>query len=159
MSAYVNFYLRVNENFAPLGSYSRSSQIYKIMGAYLPWEKIVALDVSTLQRFRSEVEDILHFTQKDKDRGIAKCKSIMDAANTPLEEKLSAVANIEDNLKELDEYIEELNDAISIFSFFIGMIEDFKYYPSEYCSFKGDADHYLYAGIEAIGSIENIVEE
>lgn len=156
MSSYVNFYLRINENFAPIGSWSRSNQMYQVWQHILPYEKIMPLTYSRISDMIYELETSAARMKEAKTKDEASIKMIMDAANTSLEEKLNIVADIQSNFEDMDQYIDEINFTADTLRVFLNMIEDFKY--SDEVVFDNDADHYIYAGIEAYGRIENIID-
>ena len=157
MSSYVNFYLRVNENFAPIGSWSRSNEIYQVMQYKVPYEKIRPLTSKEISSIIHELEDSAARIERAKAKDQESIKMIMDAANTSLDEKLEAVGQIESNFEEMDAYISEVNFAADTLRVFFNMIDDFKY--SDELVFDNDYNHYIYAGIEAYGRMEDVVNE
>ena len=46
MSAYMSFFIRANDSFYPIGTYSRSTAIYEMFGmrAGVPWEQIIPIN-------------------------------------------------------------------------------------------------------------------
>ena len=158
MSAYVNFYLRVNDNFAPIGSFSRSSVIYEMTNSDLPWEKMKPIKKSTLDDWVKDIETKSQHLAKMKKENEDKCAQIMTIANNPLEEKLDAVASIERDCDEINECIEECTCAIHTFLCFYDMIEDYQYSGDE-DQFENDYNHYIYAGIEVSGKLENVAAD
>lgn len=157
MSSYVNFYLRINDNFAPIGNYSRSSVMYEVMRDVVPYDKIVALRSNQITEIIHNLEKKMAKLKKDKENDQATCDKIMRIANNTIEEKLSAIAEIESNLDEMDSYIDEVNFTINTLQVFLNMIDDFRYRDD--CGFDNDYFHYIYAGIESFGRIENVVNE
>ena len=152
MSSYVNFYLRINDLFVPVGSYSRSSEMYQIMYHYCPYGKIKAL---TQENIYEVINDLESKVQKIKDSravGEKRCEMIMQANNT-LEEKIKAISDIMSIFNEMDIDIEELSFSTDTLRVFSNMIEEFSYDNK----FSNDYNHYLYAGIEAEGTLENII--
>ncbi len=157
MSSYVNFYLRVNDSFAPLGSYSRSSEMYQAMQARCPYEKIAALTSNDLLDIIHGFEDKINHMKEVRKADEKRCELIMQA-NNPLDEKLQAVDDIESNFADMDDFIEELQFAADTLRVFRNMIEEFKYTDSSN-KFSNDFNHYIYAGIEATGDLESVFEE
>lgn len=152
MSSYVNFYLRINDLFVPIGSYSRSSEMYQIMDHYCPYGKIKPLTKDSLYKIINDLEDR---KQKIKDFRIAnekRCDMIMQANNT-IEEKMEAISSIMSGFNDMDTDIEELSFSADTLRVFSNMIEEFSYNNK----FSNDCNHYLYAGIEADGTLENII--
>lgn len=159
MSAYVNFYLRVNDNFAPIGSFSRSNIIYETTNSDLPWEKMKPIRKSTLDDWVKNIETKSQHMAKMKKENEDKCAQIMAVANNPLEEKLDAVADIERDCDEINERIEECEYAINTLLCFYNIIEEYQYRGSDEVQFENDYNHYIYAGIEVRGELENIVAD
>lgn len=157
MSSYVNFYLRINNNFAPIGSWSRSSQLYQHIHYNIPYEKIKPLTIEELEKIIYELDKDKQKFEKMKIEDEYRINRIMNAENTPLKDKLNAVADIESCFEDIDNTIKEYEYAIIALRIFGEMIDDFHY--SSEITFDNDYNHYIYAGIEAYGRIENIVDE
>lgn len=157
MSAYVNFYLRVNDKLAPLGSYSRSNMVYEITSHVLPWEKLIPVTQQMLNNWRDEAENKKQRMIDVKKADEMKCAQIM-AANNSLDDKLDAVARIEENYDEMDDFIDECSYTADIFCHLSNIIDDYQYSDDE-TQFENDYNHYIYAGIEVSGKLENIVAD
>lgn len=157
MSSYVNFYLRINDNFTPIGSYSRSSSMYQAISNILPYEKIISLRPSQITEVIHNLEESATKMKKIKENSQATCDKIMSTANNSIEDKLSAIAEIESNFDDMDSYIEETNFAADTLRVFLNMIDDFRY--SNDCGFDNDYFHYIYAGIESYGRMEDVADE
>ena len=157
MSSYVNFYLRVNDKFAPIGSYSRSTEMYKAVSSQLPYEKIRALTAGDLMLYIRDLENAADNVKIVCERDRSHISLIMNAENTSLDEKLDTVDDIEENCRECEDYISELMFAADTLRVFYNMIDEFKYYNES--GFTNDAEHYIYAGIEAYGNLESVVGE
>ena len=155
MSSYVNFYLRVNDSFAPIGSWSRSSELYRAMEDYCPYEKLCAFDSATLMDVIHNLEDKIDRMKEMRKFDENRCQMIMQANNS-IDEKLEAIYNIESNFEEIDSSIEETAFAADTLRVFYNMIEDFRF--SDDGKFSNDYNHYVYAGIEANGDLESIQE-
>ena len=152
MSSYVNFYLRINDLFVPIGSYSRSSEMYQTMYHYCPYGKIKAL---TKENLYEVINDLETRAQRIKDFRAAdekRCDMIMQA-NNALEEKMEAISDIMSGFNEMDTNIKEVSFSVDTLRVFSNMIEEFSYNNK----FSNDYNHYLYAGIEADGTLENII--
>ena len=157
MSAYVNFYLRVNDKLAPIGSYSRSNMVYEITSHVLTWEKLIPITRQMLDNWRDEAEDKKQHVIDAKKADEKKCAQIM-AANNSLDDKLDAVARIEEDYDEMDAFIDECSYTADFFCYLSNIIDDYQY-SSDEAQFENDYNHYIYAGIEASGKIENIVAD
>lgn len=153
MSSYVNFYLRVNDSFAPIGSYSRSSEMYQMMQTRCPYEKIAALTSSDLLDVIHEFENKINRMKEVRKADEKRCEMIMQANNS-LDEKLQAIEDIESNFTDMDDYIEENQFAADTLRVFCHMIDEFRY-----TDFSNDFNHCIYAGIEAAGDLESVFGE
>lgn len=157
MSSYVNFYLRANEIFAPIGSYSRSNEVYQAIQDHLYYEKLVALTPSILNDVIQEVEEKIARMRKHRATDENRIHLIMDSANSTMDEKLQAVNDIECNFEEMDAYIDELNFVADVMRVFINMIDAYEYGGDG--GLDNDPNHYIYAGIDAVGSMEYVVDK
>ena len=157
MSSYVNFYLRMNDKFAPIGSWSRSSAMYQTWQNFVPFEKICPITDETLTRVIDLFEDQISSLEQQKTDYNADISLIMNAENTPLEEKMDGVAGIREEIKEINDEIEGLQFTISTMEVFHNMIEDYRY--ADDAKFDNDYNNYIYGGIEAFGRLEDIKED
>jgi len=148
MSSYISFFVRVNDTFAPIGSWSRNSEMYQAMQDWCPYEKIRAFSFNDLMNVVKELED------KAREADEKRCQMIMQANNS-VEEKMEAVNEIESNYEEMDSFIEEVQFAADTLRVFCNMIDDFKFAEIK---FTNDYNHYIYAGIEVCGTLEEVVE-
>ena len=158
MSQYLCVYVRVNDKFAPIGTYSRSNVIYRAFSNEIPYEKIRAVRPTDLERVMRHLHEKLNDYVKDLGDTANDIEMIMNAANTPLTEKLDAIAGYQQATKEIEDEIEEVKYAMGIISTYQDMIDAYHYSEAEE-QFENDYFHYLYAGIEAYGSMENVVED
>ena len=154
MSSYVNFYLRVNDTFAPIGSYSRNNKMYEYMDCYCPYEKIRPFTVDDFIEIINSLKDNKHNIKQARKTEKKHYTAIIQANNS-VEEKLNALYESESSLKEMDKEIAEINFTINTLQIFCNMIDDFKYSTSD---FSNDYNHYIYAGIEACGDINSVTE-
>ena len=156
MSSYANFYLRIEDKLAPIGIYSRSSAMYQNFYDILPYEKLVALTplklhdviLSTRKKISSFSETIkAHQDLRDQ---------FLNAKNISFEDKRAAVEEFNSVIQELEEDIDNLQNVISYTRVLLNIIDDYRYSG---ISFENDYEHYLYAGIEACGDIDEILDD
>lgn len=155
MSAYANFYIRINDTFAPIGEYCRNSEIYWAVQNHLAWEKIRPLNARSFDAMISTLSHEISDRQNSITSLEKKSALIMSAANNSLDEKMAAIEYIQEDIKELENDIAEAKYAINVLHAYQSMIDSYRY--SDY-AFENDADHYIYAGIEAEGTLENVIE-
>ena len=154
MSQYINFYVRINDNFAPIGSYSRSSEIYQTAHHRVPYEHITPLRVSDFDEMIKNIEERIDTKKKDKKYYLDMITLVMNANNS-IGEKMEEVDSLNCSIREIKESIEELEGAMYLFSVYSDMIEDYQYSG---ISYENDYSHYIYAGIEANGTLEDVIE-
>lgn len=157
MSSYVNFYLRVNDKFAPIGSWSRSSAMYRTWQGSMPYEKIRPITDEKLKYIINDFKDQISSLERHKADYEADISLIMNANNTPLEEKIDGVAAIREEISEINDEIEDFQYCISTMEVFCDMIEDYRYADDP--KFDNDYNNYIYGGIEAFGRLEDIEKE
>lgn len=161
MSAYMCFYIRANDKFYPIGTYSRSTMIYDIfeMCARVPWEKIVPID-------RKQLEEIISYTSNFKKSVNRNIESIYEKIDfiqnceADFEDKLENYGYCKETIEDYEEEIKELDWVINFADFLQSVIddgEDTKFYDEIETI---DPSKYVYAGIE-IGcpTVEDIKED
>ena len=157
MSQYLCVYLRMGDNFAPIGTYSRSHMMYQAFSHY-PYEHIRAVKPTDLTKIMSHLREMGEDYNKALKKTLDSIDMIINAANTPLEEKLDVIDNYQDYAEEIKQKIEEVQDAIGIVSTYEDIIDAYHYSDLEQ-KMDNDYFHYLYAGIEAYGAMENVEGE
>lgn len=157
MSQYLCVYLRVGDKFAPIGTYSRSTIMYQVFN-HFPYENIRAVRPTDLTKIMSHLREIVEDYNKVLKKTLDSIDMIINAANTPLEEKLETIDHYQDYAEEIKQIIQEAQDAMGIVSTYQDMIEAYHYSEAEE-QFENDYFHYLYAGIEAHGTMENVEGE
>ena len=157
MSSYVNFYLRINDNFAPIGDFSRNSKVYETYYGcgFSSYERILPLHEEHLRILKDYVIRKIKTEKETKERYEKRISLIMNAENTPLNEKLEEIDYIEEAIGEISQDIEEYEYARNYFDFLEDMIVNYHFSDK---SFENDYFHYIYAGIEANGDLESVGE-
>ena len=144
MSAYIQFFIRKDEAFMPIGSYCRSSAIYQAFDEYIPWEAIKALNEPLLDKiYGLVVDDINH--HKEQIEKIKEHRAFIATFNNSIDEKMEMLENVEAMLHEYEEGLASLERVKAYICFLKDIIEDVTF--TEHI----DENAYLYAGIE-IGS-------
>lgn len=154
MSQYVNFYIRVNNSFIPIADYSRNNYIYRVF-EYLPYEKIKALTYDDFIIRKDKIKGDREYAEKMIAEVNAK-KEFIAKTDASLEEKLQQYNFATECIAEYQDDIESCNFALDFIYFLEEMIDAIRY-NEDGLNMDNDYNHYLYAGIEAIGSIENII--
>ena len=151
MSAYIQFFIRHNETFMPIGTYIRSSKIYEYFDDYTPWEKIKHVTRPLLDKIRDNINDDILYYQKRYDRA-KEMKEYVATMNNSMDEKMEWIENIEATLGDCCEEIEKAEYVKHYLNFLDDIIESVEYEDGI------DYKNYLYVGIE-VGSptVEDIV--
>ena len=147
MSSYINFFIRSDNRFLPLGNFSRSSEIYQRLNNDVPYEKLKAL---TYNKLNNVVNNIIEDAHKYNNRILKYKKEIELIAtfNNSVEDKLEAINSIESTIEDIEESISELNFAQGWFDSLCKIIDRASEYTDEDYNGLIDASKYIYAGIE-----------
>ena len=163
MSTDVNFYVRVNDKFAPIGHYTRSSTLYRAFDGISQYGKIVPLSEQDLYRVASVLNDEYTSYANMKENNLKKIDKIMNAKNTPLKEKMDMIGEYEIDTAELDELIEENTEAKYFVGFLLNLLNDYtldwQYIDDdEYKSIlpNNDYNEFLYIGIDDSRELKDI---
>lgn len=154
MSQYINFFLRVGDNFAPVGSFGASSRVYRIARA-APYEQIQPVAAAQLRHFITKTDQDINKT-KEYIAAAQQKKSEIYAANNSLDSKVEYINEcINPYIADARVELEELEWVAGYFMSLEAALEDVEY----------DEEHginqneYLYFGIEcAHPTIEDIVK-
>ena len=148
MSAYVNFFIRVGDNFAPIGSFSRSTKVFQSFSGYAPWEKVRVVTKDELDYIRSELRDSREEYEdmmKTLETKLVAVKSFDNSA----QEKLEIIEEIMSEQQEVRSIIDEYNDALTYMSYLEDIIDEGRN-GAYYDGYKDiiNPAAYLYVGIE-----------
>lgn len=110
MSSYVNFFVKIGEDFVPLFSYSRSTVIYSFFESYAPYEKVTRYTEETAARIEKELSAYEKRTN-DAIEDLKESISTVCTIDANLDEKLEKIAAYKDYIKENREYEKELTFA------------------------------------------------
>lgn len=151
MSAYIQFFIRHDDAFMPIGVYCRNSKVYQYFDEYTPWEKIKPITRPLLNKIRDDVNDDILYFQKRYDRA-KEMKEYVAGMNNSMDEKMEWIENIEATLGDCCEEIEQAEYVKHYLSFLDDIIESAEY--EEHIDHK----NYLYVGIENSNpSVDDIV--
>ena len=151
MSTYANMYIRIEDNFYPIGSLSRNDTLGYILVRDFPWEKIRKIEELTIKEYINYLEDKIDSFEKS-------IKEICEAKNDCLkycktmEEKYEAISHYNAEKGEYRYEIIEYRIAIGRLYSLQTLIWDNKYEKDS--KFKG-----IYIGVE-IGkpTVKDVVE-
>ena len=150
MSAYIQFFIKINDKFAPIATYSRSTKVYQEFQNYAPWEKVSALNERQLSvisdEIRSEISEYEEAIRNERETidFLRSCKDI------PVEDLMDQYRSATEAIEELNDTIAELQRASSFCSFLMDIVEEAGQEErwSEGNPNDLHADSYLYVGIE-----------
>lgn len=155
MSMYINFFMRRDEKFFPIGSYSRNHNIFKAFDNYAPWEKIRPLTVVALRQIGNECSQMKtecehRIEEKEKK------KQLVASFNNSVEEKYEVICDLDDSIDELRQERAEEEMAEYFCIFLEAMIDEIRYGESNE---EIDPNAYLYVGIEIGNPTPNDIKE
>lgn len=160
MSSYVNFFIRTNDAFIPIASYSRSTRVYKIFEA-MPYGKVDVLTTEYLKELSFEAQKYTNYINEQ----IEKChqrKEIIATFNNTVSEKYEMIYEIEREAEDWQDEKREAEAAEDFIQFLKNMISEIQYNEdTEVSKLIRDGDHYLYCGIEVSANLSerDIVQE
>lgn len=152
MSQYIQFFIRHNDDFLPIGTYGRPSGIFQMARFDVPYEAIHAVTSDTINAWKEGAEDEIEQIQKH----ISTRKEFIEMtmqSNNPLDEKMEYVGDVYNEIAYMKEEIEDARDAIKYYEFLATLIseaEETKYNDDEN-GVHLDPVQYIYVGIE-VGS-------
>lgn len=142
MSQYANFYVKPKTApYLPVGDYSRSTQLYQIVQFQLPYGEITPITEATIEAWVHRGNELLN-SYKDQVKKLQMRKEEVFHYSNTADEKYSLCIEIDESIKDYEETIEEVRDAISTFYLFYRLIDAIRFEDGY------DVSNYLYAGIE-----------
>ena len=150
MSCYTCFFVRIGDNFARLGAYSRNHAIARTLNdcrVEVPWEKVTNV---TDEMIKSAIDYTRDMIKSDKDmieRYYAEIDLVRNMPETTLEDKLEKISEIHSYIDEVKDDIEEWNYANDFFIVLANAMEDAKY-GNDDDIVPVDDQHYIYWGLE-----------
>nr|CAI9751457.1 hypothetical protein DGKKSRWO_DGKKSRWO_CDS_0166 [uncultured phage]CAI9752345.1 hypothetical protein CVNMHQAP_CVNMHQAP_CDS_0168 [uncultured phage] len=113
MSQYVNFFIKHNMDFIPIGCFSRSSYIYQYADA--PFEKIKNITPETLSRTIGYLQDEKSKQELEIKDMKDKILHIIPIFNNSVEDKMEEISTIETVIKDYKECIDSINFALGYY--------------------------------------------
>ena len=158
MSTYTNFFIRVNDIFVPIGSWSRNSILGSEFITRGPWRKVRPITSNELMELIREFEkkqdsfnEKISELERKRDYVVDKCNSV--------DEKIEATERYNEEIRDYKIEIEEYEYAINTLSVYIEIIEEITFSVKDALPFKADDKKYMYYGVEIeCPTLEDIVE-
>ena len=142
MSAYIHFFVRIGNDFCPIGTYSRNTKVYEIFHR-APYEQIEVLDRETLNDYFNEATIMRNDLKEDVVRYEKRIETIKGFENSAAE-KLELIEEGENIIREVKDELREIEDAICFIGFLTSILMEVIYDAPE----DIDKKAYLYYGIE-----------
>ena len=152
MSSYLSFYLRQNDTFIEIDTYSRGSAIYGATAGYAPYECIRGLSATDLVQIRENLTE----SQKNYKTRIAEYKAVIKEIgkwNNPIDEKMRAIYDKRSEIDELKDDIEELRASLSFINTLIDIEDNMRLNQTQ--EQGSEPEYVVYVGIES-GSFVNV---
>lgn len=155
MSSYINFYLKVEDKYCPIGTYSRNCSEYQFFKNFVPYEKIAPITIKELKDVIEDIKFAINNEMKSIGRYSLNVKDIK-AFNNPINEKMELIEDYRNTINELKEDLEANKKCLNFVNWLIEILTDIEYDP--YANKHNiTQDNYLWVGIEA--SPEEIEEK
>lgn len=147
MSQYIHFFVRSTDRLLPIRTASRSSSIYHFFSDYAPYEKARALSMQELQNIREEINlQIDEWTRRiEEDRTNLQ---LIASFNNSVEDKIEALESARDSIREHEESVNEMKEALAFTYFLIDMYNEADDTKYEEEKARLNPNKYLYFGIE-----------
>lgn len=146
MSSYINFYLKVEDKYCPLGSYSRNCSEYQFFKNFIPYEELAPLTLEKLADVKEDVE----FSIGNKKKAIIRYSNdieLIKTFNNPVEDKMELIENHLSTIEEIKEDLEADVSCLAFIHFLTNILTDIGY-DAYAKSHDIKADNYLWAGID-----------
>lgn len=150
MSSYISFYLKVEDKYCSLGSYSRNCSEYQFFKDFVPYEKLGSLTLDHLTTIKEDV----NFAIKNKETAIKNYSNnieLIKTFNNSAEEKMQLIGHNLEVIEEFKEDLEEDNKCLSFINFLMNILMNILI-DANYDTYAKDhgikTDNYLWAGIE-----------
>lgn len=144
MSQYIEFYIKGKNEYLPIGIFSRSNSIYRVMSESVNvpvYDKVVPLKVQHISlALKDATDEKLRFEKRIAE--LREEKALVATFNNSVEDKTTAIFNINEDIKSYEELVEEINAAIGYLTSLYDIIDAVRY-MKDY-----DMDNYVYCGIE-----------
>ena len=140
MSSYINFFIKRNDVYAPIGSFGRGSIIYRSFNG--DYEKLKALTPDVIEAIKVDLKD----DRIRCDKEINECAQKVDfirGLNNSVDEKMQAFYDIDEQAKEIQQEMEDIEYALHFCEFLNDILND--------CwedSNNLDRNNYIFYGIE-----------
>ena len=141
MSAYIQFFIRHNDDFLPIGVFSRANVVYQVFNSIAPWEKLRPISTMHLNEAAKEVNELINRDKKALAR-LDEREKLVATFNNSVEEKLEALADYGEYKNEVVKELESEEGARAYIHMLYNVLDSIEYDK------RFDMGAYLYVGIE-----------
>lgn len=149
MSAYIQFFIRHEDTFLPIGTFNHNNAIYEVFDGIAVWEKIRPIGEPILNDAEKITKEFIGASEKALARAEEE-KSAIVVFNNTVEEKLQSINEYNSYISEIKQDIKGLEAAQQYLWFLRDILESI-----EYTDFNKAP--YLYVGIEVEGKVEELI--
>ena len=149
MSAYIQFFIKHEDTFLPIGIFSSNNAIYEVFDGIAIWGKIRPVGEPILRDAEKIVKEFIRASEKALAR-TSEEKNMIANFNNSVEEKLQSINDYNSYITEITDDIKGL-EAAQQYLWFLGDILE---------SIKGtdfNKQPYLYVGVEVEGKVEELI--
>lgn len=149
MSAYIQFFIRHEDTFLPIGIFSRNNAIYQVFDGIAVWEKIRPIGEPILNDAEKIAKGFIH----ENEKALAQAEeeqNLIVKFNNSVEDKLEAYGDYRDYIIEIKNNIKDLEAALQYLWFLRDILESIK------CT-DFNKQPYLYVGVEVEGKVEELI--
>ena len=159
MSEYIHFFIRGNDGFYPIGTFSRSNFHYKYFHRFAPYEKVAPLSAANILQVYYDVKR----DAEECEETIKKYKEtikLIASMEGSIEERISYITEYQNDIASAEQMFDLLHrfqGFVDFLSEIVGVAQDFQYEES----LKSiGSDRYVYVGIETGYDItDDMIEE
>jgi len=149
MSAYIQFFIRHEDTFLPIGVFSRNNAIYRVFDDIAKWGKIRPIGEPILDDVEKITKEFINVSEKALARAEEE-QGLIAKFNNSVEDKMEAYKDYSNYISEIREDIEDFKAAQQYLWFLRDILD----------SIKGtdfNKDPYLYVGVEVEGTVEELI--
>lgn len=148
MSTYIQFFIRCEDKFVPMCSYSRNHELFRsFYNNNIPCGKIIPITKTFLNEVRSDLADAINMYNERKLQEQHIMDFVLQFSNS-VDDKLKALNDIQESIEVFDNDLKELGWCIHTVDLFKDILESAEYHYED-CPFTDYTEStVLYAGIE-----------
>jgi len=148
MSAYIQFFVKIGEKFAPIATYSRSNEVYRHFEYAAPWEKIRPVTKEMLANVCTDIDESIENSESVIKRAEDQMEWLKGAEGS-FDERMERLHDLQDWIEELRSSIKEYEDVRSFCGFLRDIIDEAET-EEKYGENPLDlhSDSYVFVGIE-----------